>query len=236
MNTFRNVKAQFLNTFDMASGVLRSSWRDPNAWDTSIRRFEAQDRRILPKPGAIVFTGSSSITFWDSLTQDMAPLPVLNRGFGGSKIGDATHYADRMILPYRPRAVVLYAGTNDIAWPRPASPQQVFAGFLEFVQHIHAALPGLPIYFVSISLTPSRLRYWPIVREANRLVLAHTETDPCLHFIDLTAAILDADGVPKSSLFRSDRLHPSSQGYAVWTAIIKPILIADFGKIHSDIE
>lgn len=215
-----------LATFDMASGVLRASWGDPNAWDGSIRRFEAQDRRHPPAPGAIVFTGSSSITFWETLARDMAPLPVLNRGFGGSKIGDAARYAERTILPYRPRAVVLYAGTNDIAWPRPASAEQVCQGFMDFVRVVHADLPKLPVYFVSICPTPSRLRYEAIVREANRLIQVYTQADPCLHFIDLIPALLGPDGQPRRELFRSDRLHPSAQGYAAWTAVIKPVLLA----------
>jgi lysophospholipase L1-like esterase len=193
-----------------------------------MRRFEALDRRNPPQPGCIVFTGSSSITFWDTLAQDMAPLPVLNRGFGGSKIGDAVHYASRTVLPYRPKAVVLYAGTNDIAGPRPATAQQVFDGFREFVGRVHAALPGLPIYYISISPAPSRWKYWPIVREANRLIREYTSTDPCLHFIDLVPAILGANGVPQRGLFRSDRLHPNARGYAAWTTVLRPILLADF--------
>jgi lysophospholipase L1-like esterase len=216
--------ARILNMPRMMGGVLRSAFGDPNAWEPSIRRFEAEDRRQLPQPGVIVFVGSSSFTLWDSMEEDMAPLHVLNRGFGGARIGDVVQNAPRIVLPYHPRAVVLYAGTNDIAWPRPSTAQKVFEGYLAFVNLVHKALPGTPIYFVSISPAPSRWKYWPIVQEANRLIKARTQTDPRLHFIDLTGAILGPDGKPDTSLFRSDRLHPNKKGYAKWTAVIKPVL------------
>jgi lysophospholipase L1-like esterase len=230
MNFAQLIMDRFFNGFNMVTGMLRSSWGDPQAWDASMRRFEAQDRRQPAQPGVIVFTGSSSITFWKSLERDMAPLPVLNRGFGGSKIGDAAQYASRTILPYHPRTVVLYAGTNDIAWPRPATAEQVFDGYLAFVQRLHAALPATIIYYISISPAPSRWRYWSIVCETNRLIQAHTGKDPRLHFIDLTGAILGSDGRPAPILFRSDRLHPNQKGYEKWTAIIKPVLQADLGN------
>src|SRR5512136_2002320 len=149
---------------------------DPLAWESAIRKFEARDRRQPPPANVIVFTGSSSITFWASLEQDMAPLPVINRGFGGSRIDDVVYYADRIVIPYHPRATVLFAGTNDIAGPKPKTAQEVFAGYLAFIHIVDAALPETPIYYISITPTPSRWRYWPIVSEANCLIKAYTES------------------------------------------------------------
>ncbi len=227
MNVHPTIRERFLAGFNMASGMLRSWDGDPQAWEASIRRFEARER-LQPSPSeAVLFTGSSSITFWSSLEGDMAPMPVLNRGFGGAKIADMVHYAERIVLPCRPCAVVLYVGTNDIAWPRPATPQQVFDGYKDFVQRIHAALPDLPIYFVSICPVPSRWRYCPLVKEANRLIEVYAQASPYLHYIDITTAFLGPDGQPDRRLFRSDRTHPTARGYEKWTAILKPVLLAD---------
>jgi lysophospholipase L1-like esterase len=211
----------------MFSGMIRSTWNDPDAWDASIRSFEAQDHRQPPAPGMFVFVGSSSFTFWSTLERDMAPLRVLNRGFGGARMLDIVHYVDRIVLPYHPRAVVLFVGTNDIAWPKPASAQQVYEGYLAFVQCVHSTLPETPIYFVAITPTPARWRYWPIAQEANRLICERIRSDSRLHFIDLTNELLGPDGKPKRSLYRFDRLHPSREGYVKWTAVIKPVLEAD---------
>jgi hypothetical protein len=211
----------------MVSGVLRSMRGDPQAWEASIRRFEVREH-LNPSPAdAILFTGSSSITFWSSLAQDMAPLPVLNHGFGGSRMSAVVHYAGRIALPWHPRAIVLFAGTNDIADPKPATAQQVFEGYLAFVDAIRAILPGTPIYYISITPTPLRWKYWPVVREANHLIQAHTHTNPALHFIDIAGAFLGPDGLPDRRLFRYDRLHPNARGYEKWTALIKPVLLAD---------
>jgi lysophospholipase L1-like esterase len=227
MNFFQSLKDKFLDNYNMLSGVLRSARGDPDAWEASLRRFEARDR-LQPAPvDVILFTGSSSITLWASLARNMAPLPVLNRGFGGSRMPDVVHYAERIVRPYHPGAIVLFAGTNDIADPKPATAQQVFEGYLAFVKAIHEFQPGTPIYYISITPTPLRWKYWSIVQEANRLIHAHTETEPALHYIDITGAFLGPDGLPDRSLFRTDRLHPNARGYQKWTALIKPVLLAD---------
>ncbi len=227
MNIWQKIEKQFRANFNILSGMIRSARNDPDAWEASIRSFEAQDRRQPPEPGMIVFTGSSSFTLWSTMEQDLAPLPVLNRGFGGARMQDVVHYAERVVLPYRPRAVVLFAGTNDIAWPKPATAQQVYEGYLAFVQCIHSKLPGAPIYFVAITPSPSRWEYWSIVQEANHLIEAHTRSDPRLRFIDLTDQLLGRDGKPDRSLYRLDRLHPNQKGYKKWTAVLKPRLMAD---------
>ena len=87
---------------------------DPTIWERSIRKFEKQDQKNGIEKDFILFTGSSSIVYWKKLTEDMAPLNVLNRGFGGSQIPDVTHYVGRIVLPYKPKGIVFYAGENDI--------------------------------------------------------------------------------------------------------------------------
>ena len=227
MNPWQNIAQSISATFEMIVCSIKAARGDPQAWEPAIRRFEARDRLQPPPADVIVFTGSSSFTLWSSMAQDMAPLPVLNRGFGGARMQDVVHYAPRCVLPYRPRAVVLFAGTNDIAEPAPASAQQVFDGYRAFVECVHAALPGTPIYYVSITPSPLRWKLWSIASEANRLIEEYTHSDPHLHFIDLTDHLLGPDGRPDRSLYRFDRLHPNKKSYAIWTAAIKPVLQAE---------
>ncbi|MGE5776321.1 MAG: GDSL-type esterase/lipase family protein [Chloroflexota bacterium] len=227
MNTWQKIQKKLRDNFNIFSGMIRSMRNDPDAWEASIRTFEAEDRRQPPEPGRIVFTGSSSFTLWSAMERDLAPLPVLNRGFGGARMRDVIRYAERLVLPYQPRAVVLFAGTNDIAEPKPATPQEVYEGYLAFVQRIRSRLPETPIYFVAITPTPLRWQYWHIVQEANRLIKEYTQAHPWLRFIDLTDQLLGPDGKPNRSLYRMDRLHPNRNGYQKWTAVIKPILMTD---------
>jgi lysophospholipase L1-like esterase len=236
VDIWQKTQKRFMDGFNMFSGILRSLRNDPDAWEASIRSFEAQDR-VTPVAAnkKIVFVGSSSFTFWSTMEHDLAPLPLLNRGFGGAKINDVVRYADRIVTPYHPRAVILFAGTNDIAPPKPATARQVFDGYLSFVNRVQAALPETPIYYVAITPSASRWKLWSIAREANRLIREHIKSDPRLRFIDLTDHLLGPDGKPNRSLYRFDRLHPNQKGYAQWTAVIKPLLIGDgFGADHPE--
>jgi hypothetical protein len=225
VNTWDRFKHWLADGIDIISMISKSLSSDPAVWESTIRKFEAHDRLQPPPTDVIVFTGSSSITFWSTLEQDMAPLPVINRGFGGSHMNDVVYCAPRLVVAYRPRAVVLFAGTNDIAGSKPKTAQEVFDGYRAFVEVIHAALPAAPIYYVSITPTPSRWKYWPIVQETNRLICAHTTTDPRLHFIDLTGVIWGVTANPIARSSASIGCIPA-KGYAVWTAKIKPILLA----------
>ena len=206
---------------ELGLGMARSALGRPDPWEGSIRRFEASDRRSAPAAGGIVFTGSSSFTLWSTLERDMAPLRVVNRGFGGAMIDDVVRYADRIVVPYRPSTVVLFAGTNDISGPSPASPEYIAERFDAFVARIHEALPRALVFYVAI--TPSRARWglWPVAQGANRLIEERVLANPRLRFIDLNSRLLDRDGLPDRTLYRSDGLHPSKRGYEVWAAAIR---------------
>jgi lysophospholipase L1-like esterase len=231
VNIWHRFKQWLAGGFNIFSLISKSLSSDPLVWESTIQKFEAHDRLQLPPANVIVFTGSSSITLWSTLERDMAPLPVINRGFGGSRLNAAVYYAPRTVVAYRPRAVVLFAGTNDIAGLKPKTAQEVCDGYRAFVDVVHAALPDTPIYYIAITPAPSRRKYWPIAQEANCMIYAHAATDPRLHFIDMTDVILGVDGEPDRTLFRIDRLHPNTKGYTVWTAKIKPILLADLKTV-----
>ncbi len=211
--------------------VLRFSRDDPTVWEADIRRFEAADRRDGRPTGLIVFTGSSSIRFWATLSADMAPLPVINRGFGGSQVHQVAYYADRIVIPYQPKAVVFYAGENDIAgvyFSKKKTAVEVAAAYRQFCEKVHAALPSVPIYFISLKPPKARLAYWPIMQAANRLIQDDCASDARLHYIDVVPAMLDADGHTRGELFRWDGIHLNARGYQIWTAVVKPILLAAF--------
>lgn len=202
-------------------------------WEPAIRDFEEQDKIHPPKPGCIVFTGSSSFRFWDTLVSDMKPLEVINRGFGGSEFSDLDQYANRIVIAYRPRAVVVYEGDNDLAEGSPKTPEMVAGDFRKFVQIVHAALPDTWIYILAIK--PSKLRWnqWPNMKAANKLMQDYAATHERVQYIDIATSMFDANGNLPRDLFKADGLHPTAKLYAMWTAIIKPVLIKRFAPPSS---
>jgi len=191
-------------------------------WETEIRAFEAADKTNPPPHDAILFVGSSTIRLWKTLAQDFHEFKVVNRGFGGSQIVDSVALAERIIVPCRPRMVVLYAGDNDIAAGKP--PEEVFADFKAFVAKVQSALPKARIAFISIKPSPSRWHLVNKIKTANKMIDAFCRQDERLIFVDVFTPMLGTDGQPRPELFLEDRLHMNAAGYALWTELIKPRL------------
>jgi lysophospholipase L1-like esterase len=198
---------------------------DPFAkWEKEISAFEAKDRENPPPKNAIVFVGSSSIRKWTTLAADFPHHQVINRGFGGSQLIDSVHFADRIVLPYEPRMIVLYAGGNDIHAGK--SPEQVLADFQAFVETVRAKLPKTEIAYISIAGNPSRWAEVEKVKTANRLIAEYIQGKSGLKFIDVFPRMLDKDGQPQGDIFVADRLHMNAKGYKLWAEIVGSYLPA----------
>ena len=197
---------------------------NPARWASEIVKFAEQDRAAPFEKGGVVFVGSSSIRFWSTLAADMAPIPVLNRGFGGSKLFDALYYAHELVGVHSPSVVVLFSGTNDLADADAKSATAVRDLFRAFVARLRADDPRLAIVYVAITPTLARAAHAAAVREANRLIRSECEADPRLEFVDPTPDLLDAQGQPDPQFFREDRLHLNERGYAVWTRRLRPVV------------
>jgi lysophospholipase L1-like esterase len=197
-------------------------------WERSIRRFERLDRARPPRPGGIVFTGSSTIRFWKSLESDMAPLSVVNRGFGGSLVRHLTHYFARLVLPHAPRALVIYSGDNDLGLSSYLGAGDVIRDFQALFGEARRRLPDTQL--VVLGIKPSRLRHrrWGEMCEVNDVLERTAEVEPWLRYIDLAPALLGGDATVSRSLLRWDGLHLSDLGYARITGLVRPQLLAWF--------
>ncbi|TAL74335.1 MAG: hypothetical protein EPN56_12100 [Rhodanobacter sp.] len=197
---------------------------DHTQWNADIAAFEAADRSNPPPPGAVLFIGSSSIRFWKELAADFPNVRTINRGFGGSEIADSTFFADRIVAPYHPRAIVMYAGDNDIAAGN--RPQQVRDDFAAFVRKARAVDPGVPIAFIAIKPSIARKSLLPQIRAANALVRAYAATQKQVTYLDVFTPMLGRDGQPQTRWFIQDGLHMNRAGYELWTSIVRPWVTA----------
>lgn len=189
-------------------------------WEPEIKKFEEDDRQKPVPSNGVLFIGSSSIRLWQDLAKDFPAASVLNRGFGGSEIADSTCYADRIVAPYRPKLIVLYAGGNDLANGKTAP--QVFADFREFVNRVRRDLPETRVAYISIAPNPARWHLIEQVKAANTLIKNHVARDPKLTYIDVFTAMLGPDSKPRPELFVEDRLHMNRRGYEIWRTVVAP--------------
>jgi lysophospholipase L1-like esterase len=194
---------------------------DANPWESAIAQFEQADQKTPPPKEAVLFVGSSTIVGWD-LKKSFPELTTINRGFGGSQIADSVRYADRIVIPHQPRAIVFYAGGNDLAGGK--SPETVERDFKAFVDKVHAALPDVPILYIAIKPTIARWHLVEKVRDANRRIEVTCQAGKNLKFIPVEKSILGADGKPQADLFQTDRLHLNAAGYEILTRLVREAL------------
>ncbi|MCH2376173.1 MAG: GDSL-type esterase/lipase family protein, partial [Planctomycetes bacterium] len=205
----------------VALGERLDAAEDSDRWEATIAAFEKQDRRAPPTPGAVLFVGSSSIRLWD-LTKSFPGTSMINRGFGGSEIEDSIRFAPRIVFPYQPRTIVLYAGDNDVA--RGKSARTVLRDFREFVRIVREALPNTRVVFIAIKPSIRRWALIETIRATNELVRRETELDDRLTYVDVDAPMISDDGRPRAELLASDGLHLSERGYRLWADLLRPHL------------
>jgi len=188
-------------------------------WEREIAAFEKSDAARPPPQDAILFVGSSNIRLWKTLQKDFAEFPTIRRGIGGCELSDIAHFADRMVVPYKPRTVVVSAGSNDIHNGR--KPEVVLASFTQLVGIVRSTLPSTRFVFLSINPSPSRWEEVEQVVKANALVKAFVEAGLNMDYVNTFDAMLGPDGTPRADLFVGDALHNNPAGNTIRADIIR---------------
>ena len=191
-------------------------------WEKEIAAFEAADRENSPPTGGILFIGSSTIRLWKTLADDYPGLPVINRGFGGSEIVDSTHFADRIIFPYKPKQIVIRAGTNDLHDGR--LPREVAADFADFVRTVHSRLPKTEILFIAGNATVARWSENDKNLAMNKKIRKMAVKLPRVAVVDAYDVALDSNGQARPELFIADGLHFNAEGYKLLAERLRPFL------------
>lgn len=192
-----------------------------------VSALEDKFGHVYPE-GVVLLAGSSLIERWTTSAEDLAPLQTVNVGIGGTKIGDQREYLDRLVTPFKPRALVLYAGSNDINGIPFLSKRalDVVARIKDYIHEVMFRFPGLPVFYVAITEAPIRSGVRDQIQEANRLLREWADASGDIVFIDTSPALLTASGDIDSSLFGNDRLHFNQSGYTVFAETIREALFA----------
>ena len=182
-------------------------------------------RAASPEHGGIVFTGSSIFQFWTHLRDQMAPLPVLNRAIAGTVTQDMLNRIGQLVLPYQPRIVVYYCGSNDISVGEDAAP--ILERTKRFIQILHQKSPNTFFFYTSIQKAPEKRARWEVVEAVNREMERYSREAANVGYIDLNPVLFDSANNVRENLFLPDRLHfrPESTASLEFSQIVKPVLI-----------
>jgi lysophospholipase L1-like esterase len=201
---------------------VRAQQQGTDKWEKDVAAFEAADRLKPPPKGEILFVGSSTIVNWD-VALHFPDLRIISRGLWGSALIDTLRYVDRLVIPYEPRLVVVYAGENEVDWG--GTSEEVGAQFERFARAVHAKLPQTRILFIGLKPTPQRWLVIDRIRITNALIRAICQRDDRLAFLDVDGVMMGWDERPRRELFQEDGLHLSPEGYRLWSTLVRPFLV-----------
>ncbi len=197
-------------------------WAQPFA--SEIAAFNKLDSISFPAAGQILLIGSSSFTKWKDVQNYFPGYPILNRGFGGSSLPDVIYYANDLIFPYRPKQIIIYCGENDFAASDTVSVKMVVDRFKNLLNVIRAKYKKIPVAYISMKPSPSRVQLMPEFVAANDHIKQYLKSKRNTAYIDVYSAMLDADGKAMADLFIEDNLHMNAKGYSIWQRIMTPFL------------
>ncbi|MBC8052130.1 MAG: hypothetical protein H7Y13_03625 [Sphingobacteriaceae bacterium] len=217
---------KFLGTLLCLAIVLISCQKKPQeivSMDAEISAFKRADSLNFPPPKGLLFIGSSSIKLWNDLEVVFKDYGAINRGFGGSTLLDAKHYAKDIIFPYHPRQIVIYSGENDLLSDT-VTAIMLLGRFKVLFETIRREMPEVAIAYISIKPCPGRKHYIPLIRECNALLKSYILSQEKAVFIDVFTP-LTRRGQLRPELYREDAVHLNDKGYEIWVKAIAPYLV-----------
>jgi hypothetical protein len=191
------------------------------AWESDIRQFDSLNHVNTYPENAILVAGSSSIRLWSTLDQDLSPYPVIQRGYGGAKLSDFAVYAGRIFSPHKCRALVMFIANDITGSENDKTPEEVGKLAAYVMKTFQKTNPGKPVFWIAVTPTAARWKVWDKIKEANEKIREACEKNGSAFFIRTDFAFLDDSGNPRTELFIEDKLHLNSQGYAIWTGLVK---------------
>lgn len=211
----------FVTTVLILTSCMLTAQERP--FEKEISQFKTEDSQKRPPTNAIVFVGSSSFRMWKDLQEDFPGHPIINRGFGGSSLPHVIAYVDEIVIPYKPKQVVIYCGENDFMNDTVTS-DIVSNRFITLYNKLRDALPRAQIVYVSMKPSPSRQHLMEEIAAANAAIRNFLKNKPKTSYVDIWDDMLDEEGKPRKELFLQDMLHMNEKGYAIWQKAIAPHL------------
>ena len=184
-------------------------------FESDVRELEFRLAHKLYKEPPVAFYGSSTIKLWNDFESTFSAHNAVNLGFSGATIEACVYYFERIVLPRAPRALVLYAGDNDIG--NRHNSNKVIDSYVSLLEKVDHHLPGIPVTILGVKVSPARDAINTTLRSTNKMLKQLANTRPNTYFIDTNALLLNADGTANEKLYENDRLHLNDKGYQAWS-------------------
>lgn len=209
------------NTPDAAPAPSAQPKIEPNWEALALKKRDS----VHTTPGAVVCIGSSHMANWKTLQAALKPLTIFNLGIGGSKMSHAAElFTPLLVVPAKPRAVILYEGSNDLNAGE--TPENILGNFQKLHQHLHRALPETRLYVLGIVPSPGkRFERWNAIQATNALIKAECAAHGWIKFLDTTTPLIGADGQPRPECFIPNDPHMTAKGYETWSSVIVPVVV-----------
>lgn len=169
-----------------------------------------------------VFTGSSSVRLWASLSEDFPELTILNTGFGGSTYAELFHYRHELIGQYTPDMVIIYEGDNDVTGSDTVD--EIFDKAQELYSYLAQELPETKVFILAAKPSPLRWNLKPLYDALNTHFADFALENDQFTYINIWNPMLGENGKPLPSIFLLDSLHMNKAGYLIWKQTIAPFL------------
>ncbi len=220
--------AQTATPTTLIKTVIPFEQRDETSWITryqkDITNYQKENKRLKDLSCDVLFLGSSSINLWDTIYEDFAPLKLIRRSYGGATLRDMIYNYNTIAKGYTPKSIVLYV-ENDLGNHKEGvNAVKCFDLFRIFIDKLKKDYPNTPL--IVVSLKPSQHKADQLKDQllVNAL-LEENATAQGYTYIDITKVMYDEAGNLRTDIFKEDNLHMNAEGYKLWTAILKPLLI-----------
>lgn len=195
-----------------------------------LSRYKAANEKLgPPAPGEnrIIFMGNSITEGWlEHYPEFFADKPYINRGISGQTTPQMLARFRQDVIDLQPKAVVILAGTNDIAENSGPITLPQIAGNI-FAMAEMARMYGIEVLLCSVLPAadyPWRPGLQPAgkIEQLNRMLKDYAEKHS-LMWVDYYSAMNDGKGGLRSDL-TYDGVHPNRKGYEVMSEILEQAL------------
>jgi len=192
-------------------------------------RYYADNQRLKqlpPEPGRVVFLGDSITDGW-KLAQYFPGRPYVNRGISGQTTPQMLVRMFPDVIALKPAALMVFAGTNDIAGNTGPSTLAMVEDNLQAITEL-AQAHGIKVVLCSLTPVSDYTRKQTLQRPPSDILklnawIREYAARANAVFADYFAAMVDETGMLKEG-FSGDGLHPNDKGYALLVPVAEAAL------------